>query len=311
MATLQLKNGNVSVNDYGIVSGNIMDTVENFFVLPQSFYSDHSEIVLSICNKNIPNVLLSNTGTWFPLEKRKKWSAENLSKLNQNLKEVPTDMCKIIKDKISNNDIDGASKSLFDLIDSALPPADQNIVNPSKIDFPKKFLHKRKKKKAKSWFDKELQIVKKNLNKLSNLKSKFPHNEEIRSDHKEALKGFRRTCKSKKSSFLKETFDGMSTALNDTENFWKEFRKFSDKRLPKSTITDKISANDWKSYFESLHTENRDQNIPHLVERAPNEELNRLFNFEELKRVIKKMKNKKAEGVDKMDHVQNSGQPGL
>ena len=52
MATLQLKNGNVSVNDYGIVSGNIMDTVENFFVLPQSFYSDHSEIVLSICGEH-------------------------------------------------------------------------------------------------------------------------------------------------------------------------------------------------------------------------------------------------------------------
>ena len=31
------KNGNVSVNDYGIVSGNIMDTEEIFFVLPQSF----------------------------------------------------------------------------------------------------------------------------------------------------------------------------------------------------------------------------------------------------------------------------------
>ena len=76
------KNGNVSVNDYGIVSGNIMDTVENFFVLPQSFYSDHSEIVLTICNKNEPNVSPIDSGTWFPLEKRKKWSAENLSKLN-------------------------------------------------------------------------------------------------------------------------------------------------------------------------------------------------------------------------------------
>ena len=65
------KNGNVSVNDYGIVSGNIMDTVENFFVLPQSFYSDHSEIVLTICNKNEPNVSPIDSGTWFPLEKRK------------------------------------------------------------------------------------------------------------------------------------------------------------------------------------------------------------------------------------------------
>ena len=141
------KNGNVSVNDYGIVSGNIMDTVEFFFVLPQSFYSDHSEIVLTICNKNEPNVSPIDSGTWFPLEKRKKWSAENLSKLNQNLEKVPSDLCKIIKDEISNNDIDGASKSLFDLNDSALPPADQNIINPAKIDFPKKFLHKRKKKK--------------------------------------------------------------------------------------------------------------------------------------------------------------------
>ena len=211
-----------------------------------------------------------------------------MSKLNQNLEKVPSDMCNKIKDQISNDYIDGAFKSLFDLIDSSLPPADQKINNPEKSDFPKKFLHKKKKKKTKSWFDKELQMAKKNLNKLSNLKNKFPYNNEIRNDHNEALKGFRRTCQSKKSSFLKDTFDGMNTALNDTENFWKDFRKFSDKRLPKSTITDKISANDWKSYFESVHTENREQNIPHLVEKAPNEELNKPFNFEELKRVIKK-----------------------
>ena len=127
----------MSVNDYGIVSGNIMDSVENFFVLPQSFYSDHSEIVLSICNKNIPNVLLSNTGTWFPLEKRKKWSAENLSKLNQKLEEVPTDICKIIKDKISNNDIDGASKCLLDRVDCDLPLTNRNTVNPLKKIFHK------------------------------------------------------------------------------------------------------------------------------------------------------------------------------
>jgi len=140
------KNGNVSVNDYGIVSGNIMDTVENFFVLPQSFYSDHSEIVLTICNKNEPNVSPIDSGTWFPLEKRKKWSAENLSKLNQNLEKVPSDLCKIINDKISKNDIDGASKSLFDLIDSALA-ADQNIINPAKIDFPKIYSTKGRRKK--------------------------------------------------------------------------------------------------------------------------------------------------------------------
>jgi len=35
-----LKNGNVSVKKYGIVSGNVMNTVVNFFP-SQSFYSDH------------------------------------------------------------------------------------------------------------------------------------------------------------------------------------------------------------------------------------------------------------------------------
>ena len=294
------KNGSTSVNDYGIVSGNILNKIENFFVLPQSFYSDHSGIVLTIKNKNEPSFEPVDSGSWFPLEKRKKWSAENLSKLNQNLNDVPLDLCKTINDKISNGDIEGASKSLFDLIENALPQADQNSVNSPKIGFPKKLRHKMKKKKTKIWFDKELQDIKSNLNKLSNLRNKFPHNEQIRTDHNDALRDFRKTCKSKKSMFLNKTFDGLNTALHDTENFWKEFRQFSDKRLPNTTITDKISADEWKKYFETLHTENRDQKIPHIVESTPNVELNKPISLEELKHVIKKMKNKKAEGVDKI-----------
>ena len=103
------------------------------------------------------------------------------------------------------------------------------------------------------------------------------------------MRDFRKTCKSKKSMFLNKTFDGLNTALHDTENFWKEFRQFSDKRLPNTTITDKISADEWKKYFETLHTENRDQKIPHILESTPNVELNKPISLEELKHVIKKI----------------------
>ena len=35
------KNGHNSVNDYGVVSDNILDVVENFCVMPQKVFADH------------------------------------------------------------------------------------------------------------------------------------------------------------------------------------------------------------------------------------------------------------------------------
>ena len=79
-----------------------------------------------------------------------------------------------------------------------------------------------------------------------------------------------------------------------------KFQKFkSENRLPKSTVTEKISAKDWKLHFENLHSESRDQVIPLITENALSKSLNKPFEIKELLSVIKKMKNKKLKGLIK------------
>ncbi len=92
----------------------------------------------------------------------------------------------------------------------------------------------------------------------------------------------------------------MDKALSDSEELWKQFKSFGENRMPKSAVTGKISADDWKSHFENLHSESRDQEIPLIAENIPSKSLNKPFKMKELLSVIKKMKNKKTEGTDKI-----------
>ena len=85
--------------------------------------------------------------------------------------------------------------------------------------------------------------------------------------------------------------------LSDSDELWKQFKSFAENRMPKNAVTAKISAEDWKSHFENLHSESRDQEIPLIAENTPSKALNKSFKMKELLSVIKKMKNKKAEMI--------------
>ena len=57
-------------------------------------------------------------------------------------------------------------------------------------------------------------------------------------------------------------FDNVDKALSDNEELWKKFKNFSENRMPKSTVSEQVSAKNWKNHFEKLHSETRDQSIP-------------------------------------------------
>ena len=97
----------------------------------------------------------------------------------------------------------------------------------------------------------------------------------------------------KKTAFRQQNFDSMDKALSYNEELWKNLKNFSETRMPKSTVTEKISAQKWKNHFKNLHSENREQSIPLIAENTPSTILNKPFKMKELLRVIKKMKNKK------------------
>ena len=94
-------------------------------------------------------------------------------------------------------------------------------------------------------------------------------------------------CKSKRSAFRQEKFDNMDKALFDNEELWKQFKNFREPNA-KNTVSEKISAHDWKNHFQKLHSENRDQAISLIAENNPSESLNKPYKMKELFSVIKK-----------------------
>ena len=80
----------------------------------------------------------------------------------------------------------------------------------------------------------------------------------------------------------------------------KRGKNFSETRIPISTNGGKISATDWKKHFENLHSENREQVAPVIPENRPYKALNKPLKMKELLAVVKNMKNKKAEGIDRI-----------
>ena len=89
-------------------------------------------------------------------------------------------------------------------------------------------------------------------------------------------------CKLKKSAFHQEKFDNMDKSLSDNEELWKQFKNFSENRMPKSTVSEKISAQHCKNHFQKLHSETRVQSIPLIAENNPSKSLNKPFKMKEL-----------------------------
>ena len=297
------KNGHNSVNDYGIVSNNTFDRVENFSVMPQKDFSDHAEIVVSIQNvklreQNNPSV----NETWTYLEKRVIWDRESLENFQKNLENLPDAMLENFNNLILEKNESEASKTLLKVIEEALPENSKpkHLAKP----IPQRGKYQKRKRinknKNKIWFDEELSSLKKETNRLANLKHSNPKNNNFHASHHEALKIYRKMCKSKRAAFREESFKDMQKSIHDSENLWKKFKTFSECRVPKSTVTEKITADEWKNHFQKLHTESREQKVPLIAENSPTESLNKPFSMEELSKVIKKMKNKKAEGIDKI-----------
>ena len=159
-----------------------------------------------------------------------------------------------------------AAHTLVKIIDNAASLSKNESQNSQYLP---RFIHKRRKKKQKAWFDKDIQALKKKTNKCSNLNLYQPDNLDIQNSHKQSLKLYNDMCKSKRSAFRQERFDKMDKALFDNEELLKQFKHFSENRMPKCTASEKISAKNWKNHFKNFHSETRDQSIPSLQKITP------------------------------------------
>ena len=85
------------------------------------------------------------------------------------------------------------------------------------------------------------------------------------------------------------------------KNFGKNSKNFSEYRIPKSIISEKISAHDWKNHFQKLNSETMDESIPLIAGNNLSKSPYQPFKMKALLSLIKKKNTKnKAEGIDKI-----------
>ena len=87
------------------------------------------------------------------------------------------------------------------------------------------------------------------------------------------------------------------------DNFWKKWKEFGEDIINNPSLETQ-KGQPWEDHFKNLFMKKEGdidsimpKNNPHI-----NESLNEKFKMEELKNTIKKLKNKKAVGVDKIDN---------
>ena len=120
------KNGHHSVNDYGIVSECIFQEIDNFLVFPQTVFSDHAEIVVTI--KNVVSPKIDPNGDqeeWYPLGKRQTWNSESLTSLREKLENTSDEQLNSIISLIQGKNNHEAALKLIKIIDNAASRANK------------------------------------------------------------------------------------------------------------------------------------------------------------------------------------------
>ena len=122
----------------------------------------------------------------------------------------------------------------------------------------------------------------------------------IREKYHKKLKLYKRTCNNKRYKYWQNKFDCIESALNDPKIFWKTWKNCSEKQEP-NKLPD-IGGERWFNHFSNLHAKNFENSLPPSVPKELHVLLNNSFTKEELLNAIKKLKNGKSSGYDKISN---------
>ena len=297
-----------SAIDYSICSSNIYEWIKNFMVLPQNEISDHCKIVtefhLSIPNET-PNI---DKYHWEDLSKDFKWDSNQSTRFYQVILNSK-DCLKEIKQRLEAGLIDSSGKKIQELIINAA----QNVFEPK----PKKSKGKKgkntknqKSKNQKKWFDKECNEMKHDVRKIGREKNREPFNTIIRQKYQEKLKLYKSKCNHKRNRFWQTNFEQIENSLNDPKRFWEVWKKCSEYRNTAKETG--ITGEAWFNHFSKLHTEHPDNEsevTPGIEYPTPCRQLDILFSKNEIDKAIKKLKNNKAVGFDRISNEMLKNSP--
>ena len=291
-----------SVVDYHVVSKTLFQNVIVMRVHNLTEYSDHTPISL-LLNLETPIIdptsqnLNSNTSHMIPSF---KWNEESKDRYQFTFSQpdIQNEIITVLKKDNENTK---------DFID--------NIVNDTSniyINVAKKSLALRKQKKncnlQKPWYTNNCLLIRKNLLIVKKLRETYPHNREIREDFNAIKRLYRQKIRKSKKDYrnvlAQKMFEAIKTK-NYTE-FWNTFNSTKKRKSQSSNIESSV----WINHFKTLNAEPETnemerRNIHDNISECQTQSkcidiLDHEIQEQEILKVIKKLKNNKSPGIDRI-----------
>ena len=299
-----------SAIDLAIASDPIAKEVETFTINNPVDYTHHCKIELRLNNIVAIPEKEEEEYTWIELGDKYRWKDDSEGKFQEALKDP-----KVVKLANECNQyldaglVELASNKLISMYIEAANISLEKKNNPKRKENNPAYKHK---KKWKKWFDEECKIQKNITRKLAILKHQQPDNRQLRIQHNEELKNYKKLCNKKKSEFELRQIDKLSELALDPGEFWKHYKQIDD-NVKHGEMT-KVNGKKWERYFSKLYDEtdrpNLDSNHPPSDQSRCNP-INAKYTTAELDTTLAKLKTKKAAGKDKLlaEFLKSSQEP--
>ena len=305
-------NGGRSSIDYAIISPPLFDQLNSFSVMEfDDLLSDtHSAICLSFstsfdvskvsdqngdrnqCGTN--PVLCENLAfKWdegSPEDFRCSFTAEDISLINDNLHDI------------NPNPSQGAVDNFCEKLNTLFIDKAKNC-GICKVKTSNDLQLQQGNKKHKPWFDQHCLNLRNDYHRIRN-KIKFTNSNERLDKIKMASKKFKEIVKKKKAEYFKKLHKKLRVLKsNNSKEYWNLLNRASRHKQGGSAIELEVFKEHFKkiSNTDSEITLDQDTNLPNF-DQDVNEEINNMFTVDEIRAIIRKLKNGKACGID---HIRN------
>ena len=295
--TCQKPNGSSTV-DYVLSSEKLLKDVIYFHVHEfKPLYSDcHSKLSFSVKALFQPQDTINNNEKMPPQFQWSKYSAEKFNRALNNLE----NMSKINTFLSTQFDINDNG------IDSACSKFEDIVISVAKQSLRMKSLSRTKKHISKKWYDEQLYIKRRDLNRKASNMFKNPFIRSPRDSYFKCYRQYRKLVKYKKKSFTQTVISQLDDLeTKDPKTYWKlvnSLKEDSQSDSPEKSI----ESDTWYNYFENLNTVNEKYTErTNLLDENLKKTNNTFFNLldstikeKEIQVSASKLNNNKATGFD-------------
>ena len=295
----------ISTVDYIITDHETMNIFQNFVVRHPSPFSDHCQLVSWIKVKDSLTLKENTkpTETLFNLPRQYKWNPDSKEKFISALQstEVQNMISVFEKENLTQiGDINKAVDKFTKIIDAAAKKSLQPVLD------KKKFVRHRQ---SQVWFDKDCKNLRKRLRRISNKKQTYPHDEETRQEYLTVKRQYKSMLQHKRQRYQDTQIQEL-VKTNDPTQFWSTLKTMS--KSASNTADSNVPVDELLTHFQQLHSAPSEETFSKTQETVIEElkhkqqsllhynELDNPFTESEIRNGIKKLKNKKAAGTDRI-----------